>query len=204
MRFATGLAQLAAQCRVEQWRDAMLAGARVNVSEQRPATHVHWRWAPDAPTSVEDCATDAINLQETRRILDDLLAYAEEVRADAAITDVVNIGIGGSDLGPRLLAQAFAATAAADGPRVHFVSNMDGHQMAQTLRGLSAESTLFIIVSKTFSTAETMQNAASARHAYVIYKRGSVFEVWVDGVKRGLVRLKSGAAELMSTSFHPG
>ena len=157
------LTQLAAQCRVEAWRDAMLAGARVNVSEQRPATHVHWRWAPEAPLAGGNCAADALDLQATRGILDDMLAYAGEVRADAAITDVVNIGIGGSDLGPRLLAQAFAATAAADGPRVHFVSNMDGHQLAQTLRGLRAESTLFIIVSKTFSTAETMQNAASAR-----------------------------------------
>lgn len=158
------LTQLAEQCRIEQWRAAMLAGERVNVSEHRPAAHVHWRWAPEAPVAAENCATDAINLKETRRILDDMLAYAEEVRADAAITDVVNIGIGGSDLGPRLLAQAFTASAAAaDGPRVHFVSNMDGHQMAQTLRRLRAESTLFIIVSKTFTTAETMQNAASAR-----------------------------------------
>ncbi len=162
------LTQLAAQCRIEQWRDAMLAGARVNMSEQRPATHVHWRWAPELPAAVEDCAIDAINLQETRRTLDDMLAYAEQVRADAAITDVVNIGIGGSDLGPRLLAQAFAATGAADGPRVHFVSNMDGHQMAQTLRGLRAESTLFIVVSKTFGTAETMQNAASARQWFEV------------------------------------
>lgn len=157
------LTQLAEQCRIEQWRDAMLAGARVNVSERRPATHVHWRWAPDAPAALENGDASALDLKATRSTLDDMLAYAEEVRADAAITDVVNIGIGGSDLGPRLLAQAFAATGAADGPRVHFVSNMDGHQMAQTLRGLRAESTLFIIVSKTFTTAETMQNAASAR-----------------------------------------
>jgi glucose-6-phosphate isomerase len=91
-----------------------------------------------------------------------MLAYAEEVRADQRITDIVNIGIGGSDLGPQM------ATIALDsfvvpGKRFHFVSNIDGHELAGVLRQLKPESTLFLVASKTFTTLETMTNARSAR-----------------------------------------
>ena len=91
-----------------------------------------------------------------------MLAYAEAVRSDAAITDVVNIGIGGSDLGPQMAVLALAAQAH-PGKRLHFVSNVDGHALDTVLRTLRPETTLFLIASKTFTTAETMANAQSAK-----------------------------------------
>jgi len=97
-----------------------------------------------------------------QQTLSAMLAYAEEVRADAAITDVVNIGIGGSDLGPQMAVAALAAHATA-GKRFHFVSNIDGHELAGVLRGLQPASTLFLVASKTFTTLETMTNARSAK-----------------------------------------
>jgi glucose-6-phosphate isomerase len=97
-------------------------------------------------------------------VLDALLAYAEAVRDTAAsgITDVVNIGIGGSDLGPRMVVRALDAHAHR-GLRLHFVSNVDGHDLTAVLRGLQPQRTLFIVASKTFTTQETMANAHAAR-----------------------------------------
>lgn len=91
-----------------------------------------------------------------------MLAYADAVRADDAITDIVNIGIGGSDLGPHMAVLALEEFRAA-GKRMHFVSNVDGHELHSVLQGLKPHGTLFLIASKTFTTAETMTNAASAR-----------------------------------------
>jgi glucose-6-phosphate isomerase len=91
-----------------------------------------------------------------------MLAFAEAVRADATITDVVNIGIGGSDLGPQMAVLALDAFAA-PGKRVHFVSNVDGHELAAVLARVQVGSTLFLIASKTFTTIETMTNATSAK-----------------------------------------
>jgi glucose-6-phosphate isomerase len=90
-----------------------------------------------------------------------MLAYAEQIRADVQITDVVNIGIGGSDLGPQMAVLALQDVVI-PGKRFHFVSNVDGHELAAVLRGLKAENTLFLIASKTFTTLETMTNARSA------------------------------------------
>jgi glucose-6-phosphate isomerase len=90
-----------------------------------------------------------------------MLAYAESIRADAQITDVVNIGIGGSDLGPQMAVLALQDFVI-PGKRFHFVSNVDGHELAGVLKGLKAENTLFLIASKTFTTIETMTNARSA------------------------------------------
>ena len=164
------LTQLAEQCGVAAWRDAMLAGEHVNTSEQRAVTHVHWRSGSDqaaapaekvlkAPESIASLQREAAAIQSA------MLAFSDEVRADGAITDVVNLGIGGSDLGPRLVVQALRTRGQDQrtGPRVHFVANMDGHELAELLPRLRAERTLFIVASKSFGTAETMQNAASAR-----------------------------------------
>ena len=96
---------------------------------------------------------------ETRRAM---LAFAECIRADSRITDIVNIGIGGSDLGPQMVVQALQAFAHG-GKRFHFVSNVDGAALAVALAGLRPESTLFLIASKTFTTSETMANAYSAK-----------------------------------------
>ncbi len=151
------LLQLARACGVEAHRDAMFAGERINTSEKRAVTHVQWRMPAGA---VHDAGSTAA---EAQRVRAEMLAFAESVRSDAAITDVVNIGVGGSDLGPRLVVQALRSTGHASGPRLHFVANMDGHELAELLPQLNAGSTLFLIASKTFGTAETTQNAVSAR-----------------------------------------
>jgi len=157
------LNQLAGECGVPALRDAMLRGEPINVSEGRTVTHVHWRWAgglqpgEQAPEHLADAVPQAAAIQA------DMLAYAEAVRADGAITDVVNIGIGGSDLGPRMAVQALRSSGHASGPRVHFVANMDGHELAELLARLTPAGTLFLVASKTFGTAETLRNAQSAR-----------------------------------------
>ena len=104
----------------------------------------------------------ANELAKVHATLDAMLAYAETVRADAAITDVVNIGIGGSDLGPQMAVVALDDYVTPS-KRFHFVSNVDGHELAAVLKKIKPESTLFLIASKTFTTIETMTNAQSAK-----------------------------------------
>jgi glucose-6-phosphate isomerase len=148
------LFELAAQCRLEQHRDAMFAGELINGTEQRAVMHFLLR-SPATPGMAGDLA----RVHET---LDAMLAYAEQLRADTAITDIVNIGIGGSDLGPQMAVLALAEFAI-PGKRFHFVSNVDGSELAGVLQGLKPQSTLFLVASKTFTTTETMTNAHSAR-----------------------------------------
>ncbi|MDB5954155.1 glucose-6-phosphate isomerase [Ramlibacter sp.] len=147
------LLALARETRVEAYRDAMFAGERINNTENRAVKH----WLLRAPRNAAD--PDSLAVHET---LDAMLAFAERVRADTAITDIVNIGIGGSDLGPQMAVAALDAFSV-PGKRCHFVSNIDGHELAAVLRGVRPESTLFLIASKTFTTLETMTNARSAR-----------------------------------------
>lgn len=161
------LMQLARECGLEQQRDAMLQGEHINNTEDRAVLHTLLRSnMPVVQVSTTQTAIKniAINekLQAVHTTLDAMLAYAQQVRADKKITDIVNIGIGGSDLGPQmavLALQEFATTV----QRVHFVSNVDGHELAATLKNLKHDSTLFLIASKTFTTIETMTNAASAK-----------------------------------------
>ncbi|GAC1607714.1 MAG: glucose-6-phosphate isomerase [Ramlibacter sp.] len=148
------LFQLARECGVEAHRDAMFAGERINTTEQRQVKH----WLLRSPRG-ESTDPDAALVHAT---LDAMLAFAEKIRADPAITDVVNIGIGGSDLGPRMAVTALDEFVL-PGKRFHFVSNVDGHELAAVLRRVRPDSTLFLIASKTFTTLETMQNARSAR-----------------------------------------
>ncbi|CAN7581934.1 glucose-6-phosphate isomerase [Polaromonas sp. LjRoot131] len=150
----TLLLELAAQCRLEQHRDAMFAGELINGTEQRAVMHFLLR-----SPAVGGMSGDLARVHET---LDAMLAYAEQLRADTAITDIVNIGIGGSDLGPQMAVLALAEFAI-PGKRFHFVSNVDGGELDGVLQGLKPESTLFLVASKTFTTTETMTNAHSAR-----------------------------------------
>ncbi|MDI1274846.1 glucose-6-phosphate isomerase [Polaromonas sp.] len=158
------LLDLARQRGVEHYRDAMFAGERINRSEDRAVMHFLLRnpaqaqqgWAPAAP---ENIAAGFDQVQET---LAAMLAYAEQVRRDEAITDIVNIGIGGSDLGPQMAVLALDAFRI-PGKRFHFVSNVDGQELASVLAQVQAQNTLFLIASKTFTTTETMTNALSAK-----------------------------------------
>ena len=143
---------------VEARRDAMAAGEAVNPTEGRAALHMALR---------DGCAPQVAGVSEVAETRARFLAFAEDVRtgvygaAAGPFTDVVNIGIGGSDLGPVMAARALAADA--DGPRVHFVSNVDGAHFADVSRRLDPARTLVIVASKTFTTQETMTNAHSAR-----------------------------------------
>ncbi len=144
-------------------RDAMFAGDRINQTESRAVLHVALRAGADAVITVD--GKDV--MPEVRATRARMAALARDVRSGAfggaggAFTDVVNIGIGGSDLGPVMAVAALAPYH--DGPRVHFVSNVDGAHLADTLRGLDAGRTLVVVASKTFTTIETMTNAISAR-----------------------------------------
>jgi glucose-6-phosphate isomerase len=139
-------------------RDAMFAGERINVTEDRPVLHVALRLPFDATIVVD--GHDVV--PDVHAVLGAMGEFAERVRADSRITDVVNIGIGGSDLGPAMAARALAAFGH---PRItaHFVSNVDGADIDAALRRLDPASTLFIVASKTFGTIETLTNARTAR-----------------------------------------
>jgi glucose-6-phosphate isomerase len=148
------LLELARECGVEYHRDAMFAGNAINTTERRAVKH----WLLRAPVGA---STDS-DAGDVHATLDAMLAYAEQVRSDPAITDIVNIGIGGSDLGPQMAVAALDAFVI-PGKRFHFVSNIDGHELAAVLRQLRPHSSLFLVASKTFTTIETMTNARSAR-----------------------------------------
>jgi len=152
------LLELAAECDLASQRDAMLAGEPVNRTEGRAALHTALRAPPGATPQSPD----------VHAVLDAMLAYAEQVRdtARSGITAVVNIGIGGSDLGPQMAVPALDAFAHR-GIEFHFVSNIDGHDITPVLRRVRPDSTLFIIASKTFTTQETMANAAVAREWFL-------------------------------------
>ncbi|MDP3229545.1 MAG: glucose-6-phosphate isomerase [Acidovorax sp.] len=154
------LLDMARHAGVEQHRDAMLAGQPINSTEGRAVLHTLLRRPAglSQPGGQSSVAADLANVHAT---LTAMLAYAETVRADDGITDVVNIGIGGSDLGPHMAVLALEEFRL-PGKRFHFVSNVDGHELHHVMRGLRAENTLFLIASKTFTTAETMTNARSA------------------------------------------
>ena len=155
---------LARQCGLEQQRDALFSGAPVNNTEQRAVMHFLLRNSPPAQYIPAQAAINKIaDLQaEVHASLEGMLAFAEQIRADDSITDIVNIGIGGSDLGPQMAVLALSEFAV-KGKRFHFVSNVDGQELASVLAHLKPDSTLFLIASKTFTTLETMTNAHSAK-----------------------------------------
>jgi glucose-6-phosphate isomerase len=152
------LVEVADACGVAAFRDALLAGDRVNRTEDRAVAHPALR----APLGVAMTVDGRDVGPEVHRVLDQMSALADRVRADGRITDVVNIGIGGSDLGPAMATRALAPFARPE-LRSHFVSNVDGAEIAAVLGRCRPESTLFVVVSKTFTTVETLANARTAR-----------------------------------------
>jgi glucose-6-phosphate isomerase len=157
------LLTLAEASGVAEKRAAMFQGEKINLTEGRAVLHVALRAGDDEVIKVD--GKDV--LPEVRRIRAACAAFARDVRSGAfkgqggKITDVVNIGIGGSDLGPAMATLALAPFH--DGPRVHFVSNVDGAHIHDVLKGLNPETTLVIVASKTFTTIETMTNADTAK-----------------------------------------
>ena len=158
------LFDLARQTGLEPHRDAMFAGEPVNSTENRAVLHYLLRKPPSAQYIPAQVAINKIadKQAEVEATLNAMLAFAEQIRADEHITDIVNIGIGGSDLGPQMAVLALHEFAAKT-KRFHFVSNVDGQELADVLAQCNPHSTLFLIASKTFTTAETMLNAQSAK-----------------------------------------
>ena len=158
------LLSLARATDVEAKRDAMFAGEAINITEGRAVLHTALRNRSGRPVMVD--GRDV--MPDVNTVLASMERFAGDVRhgriaaADGQpFTDIVNIGIGGSDLGPVMVTLALAPFH--DGPRLHFVSNIDGAHLRDTLKPLDPARTLFLVASKTFTTIETMTNAASAR-----------------------------------------
>ncbi|HCY15694.1 MAG: glucose-6-phosphate isomerase [Curvibacter sp. GWA2_64_110] len=158
------LLELAHQCGVKAHREAMFRGDVINKTEQRRVMHFLLRYPAAGLADTAQGAANSIakELGQVHSTLNVMLTYAEMVRHDKGITDIVNIGIGGSDLGPQMAVLALDEFVAQD-KRFHFVSSVDGHELSQVLRQVQPESTLFLIASKSFTTLETMTNARSAK-----------------------------------------
>ena len=167
------LLELARQAGVEARRDAMFAGEKINRTEDRAVLHVALRNRANRPILVDGADV----MPEVNRVLKQMRDFCAKVHSGAwtgytgkKITDVVNIGIGGSDLGPQMATLALAHYAV-PGITAHFVSNVDGTHLAETFKRVSPETTLFIIASKTFTTLETMANAHTARDWFLAAAR---------------------------------
>jgi glucose-6-phosphate isomerase len=161
----SALVALAENTGVEARRKAMFIGEAINITEGRAVLHTALRANGSSKAKADGAAVDSLIAAELERFL----SFADDVRsgkycaADGKpFTDVVNIGIGGSDLGPVMATLALAPYH--DGPRIHYVSNVDGAHLADTLKTLDPKRTLILIASKTFVTQETMANAVSARN----------------------------------------
>ncbi|MEW6983416.1 glucose-6-phosphate isomerase [Colwelliaceae bacterium 6471] len=160
----SALIALAKECDVEGWRQKMLSGERINSTEDRAVLH----------TALRNRAQKAIILdgknvtEDVQTALNQMKAFSDKIRqglwkgySGKRITDVVNIGVGGSNLGPQMVTEALKQYSD-NSVNVHYVSNVDGTQIADVLRPLNPEKVLFIVSSKTFTTTETMTNAKTA------------------------------------------
>jgi glucose-6-phosphate isomerase len=158
------LEKLAVAAQLPERRDAMFSGEKINITERRAVLHTALRSGADASVMLD--GEDVMG--EVRAVLQAMGRFSDAIRSGktvgatgAKFTDIVNIGIGGSDLGPAMVTLALAPYH--DGPRAHFVSNVDGAHIHDTLKALDPATTLIIVASKTFTTIETMTNAGTAR-----------------------------------------
>jgi len=159
------LTQLAREANIEGWRDRMFAGEKINITENRAVLHTALRNRSNTPVYVDGHDV----MPDVNAVLAQMRAFSTKVRngewtgyTGKRITDIVNIGIGGSDLGPVMVCDALKPYASPE-LQVHFVSNIDGAHLMRALEKCNPETTLFIVASKTFTTQETMTNATSAR-----------------------------------------
>ena len=165
----TLLIKLAHEAGLSRMIEAMFTGERINSTENRAVLHIALRNRSNRPIYVNGQNV----MPDVNRVLEQMRSFSEAVRSGQwkgythkAITDVVNIGIGGSDLGPKMVVTALKPYTQ-ENLRSHFVSNVDGTDIAETLKKLNPETTLFLIASKTFTTQETMTNATTARNWFL-------------------------------------
>ena len=163
------LIQVAREADIENWRDKMFSGEKINITENRAVLHTALRNRSNTPVLVD--GKDV--MPDINAVLAQMRTFANKVRkgdwkgfTGKRITDIVNIGIGGSDLGPVMVCDALKPYANPD-LNIHFVSNIDGAHLMRALEKCTPETTLFIVASKTFTTQETMTNAHSARNWFL-------------------------------------
>ena len=185
------LIDLAQECEVEKSRSDMFAGKPINFTEQRAVLH----------TALRNQSNDSILVNgqnivpEIQRVLQQMQHYSQKIidgtitsSTQEKFTDVVNIGIGGSDLGPKMAVNALSPYQV--GPRLHFVSNVDGAHIADTLSRLNPATTLFLIASKTFTTIETMTNAQTARRWIIENLNENAVEFHFSAISTALSKVK--------------
>ena len=167
------LFDLARQANLSQWIEAMFTGEKINITEGRAVLHVALRNRSNEPIYVD--GKDV--MPEVYRVLGKMRRFSESVRSGdwkgytgKPITDIVNIGIGGSDLGPKMVCEALKPYSRPD-LHAHFVSNVDSTDLVEVLKRLNPETALFLVASKTFTTQETMANAHSARQWFLAAAR---------------------------------
>ncbi|KAI3405016.1 PGI1 [Candida oxycetoniae] len=189
------LIDLAKQANVEKLRDEMFAGDHINTTEDRAVYHVALRNRALRKMPVDGKDT----CKEVDDVLQHMKEFSNQVRdgswkgfSGKAITDVVNIGIGGSDLGPVMVTEALKAYHK-PGLNVHFVSNIDGTHIAEVLRALNVETTLFLIASKTFTTAETITNANTAKNWFLKHSNNNT-----DAIAKHFVALSTNEKEVVN------
>jgi len=158
------LMQLARECRVKDAIEAMFSGEVINATEHRPVLHIALRNRSNTPIYVD--GKDV--MPDVNRVLEQMKTFSEKIISGdwkgftgKSITDIVNVGIGGSDLGPVMVTEALRPYK--NHLKMHFVSNVDGTHIAEALKEVNPETTLFLIASKTFTTQETMTNAQTAK-----------------------------------------
>lgn len=169
------LNKLAIKADVEDWRDKQFSGDKINTTEDRAVLHTALRSQDDDPIFV-----DGIDVKpEVKKVLKQIESFSNSINDGSwqgftgkKINTIVNIGIGGSDLGPAMVCKALQPFSHKD-LRIHFVSNVDGADLALTLEKCDPETTLFIVASKTFTTQETMTNAFSARHWFLNHAKNN-------------------------------
>jgi len=171
------LIELANECGLKDAVESMFTGKKINVTEDRAVLHVALRNRSNTPIIVD--GEDV--MPEINTVLDQMKDFSENVISGEwkgytgkAITDIVNIGIGGSDLGPLMVTEALKPYKK-ENINLHFVSNVDGTHIAETLKKVNPETTLFIVASKTFTTQETMTNANSARDWFLKTAKDAAF-----------------------------
>ena len=195
----TLLAELCEQCGVRDWIARMFSGEPINETEGRAVLHTALRNRGERPVMVGGVDV----MPDVRRVLSQMHTFAVSVREGAwlghsgrAITDVVNIGIGGSDLGPVMVTEALRPYWK-QGLRAHFVSNVDSSHLSEVLRRVQPETTLFIVASKTFTTQETLTNARSARQ-WLVERLGSE-----DAVAKHFVALSTNRDAIVKFGIDP-
>ncbi|MGM0424565.1 MAG: glucose-6-phosphate isomerase [Thermodesulfobacteriota bacterium] len=191
---------LAREMGLQERVQAMFSGERINTTEDRSVLHVALRGRPNQPIFVQ--GQDV--MPEVNQVLDRMQAFVSQVRdgqwkgwTGKPVHDVVNLGIGGSDLGPRMATKALSGYTRSD-LRVHFVSNVDPAHLENTLSKLDPETTLFIVASKSFTTQETMFNAARAKQWFLQSAKDQ------DQVRKHFVAVSTNTAKVREFGIDPG